>query len=301
MTRPAAARERPTQRTLLIARPRGPRFLPTCVAVWTAVLLPGTWGCVFIPRPSAEELARGYVWMCPGIEGTPILMKSAYEGMRDAGIDCAIEAYDWPSFLGPLDNLIDPTTARTLAQRVAPRIAKYIREHPGRPMHLLGYSAGGAICVFVAEALPEDVQVENVVLVQASISRDYDLTAALKRTRGQLVNIHVPSDLLMLGVGTTVFGTVDRKHGFSAGKDGFDLEKAVPQEALRAKVAQQAWSPKALWSGHFGNHLSLYNRHWNKEYVAMWLLRGLIEDEEPLESAPPTVAPPLHAGAEAKG
>lgn len=287
MTRPASTRERPSLRPLPTPRAGGQQFLPTCVAVLIAVLLPGTWGCVFIPRPTAEELARGYVWMCPGIEGSPILMKSAYQGMRDAGIDCAIEAYDWPSFLGPLDNLIDPTTARTLAQRVAPRIAEYVRAHPGRPMHLLGYSAGGAICVFVAEALPEDVQVENVVLVQASISRDYELTRALNRIRGKLVNIHVPSDLLMLGVGTTVFGTVDRKHGFSAGKDGFDLEKAVPDRALHDKVEQQAWSTKALWSGHFGNHLSLYNRHWNKEYVAMWMLKGLIEDEPPDDSVPP--------------
>lgn len=231
------------------------------------------------------QLNRGYVWMAPGIEGSTFLMKSAYDGLRDAGVDCAIEAYEWPSLFGPLENLIDPSMGRTLARAVAPRIAEYRRRHPTQPLHLLGYSGGGALAVFIAEELPEDVQVDNLVLVQVSLSRDYDLSKALRRVRGRIVNLHAPLDVLMLGMGTTVFGTMDRKHGFSAGKDGFNLEKAVRDPVERQRVEQQSWSTKALWSGHMGNHMGLYGRHWNKEYVAMYVLEGLIADETAVDPA----------------
>lgn len=234
-------------------------------------------GCASFPNPTPAQLQRGYVWMSPGIEGSPIFLRGAYEGLREAGVDCAIVVYDWPSLLGPLDNLIDPATARSLARGVAGRIADYARKYPGRPIHLLGYSGGGAIAIFAAEQLPPDVMVDNIVLVQVSLSRDYDLTRAASKVRGRIVNLYAPLELVMLGLGTTIFGTMDRKHGFSAGKDGFELEKAIPDPALRHKLEQQSWSTKALWSGHLGTHLSLYGKQWNKEYVAMYLLEGLIE------------------------
>lgn len=215
--------------------------------------------------------------MSPGIEGSPIFLRGAYQGLREAGVDCGIEVYDWPSFLGPLDNLIDAGTARTLARGVARRIAEYARAHPGRPIHLLGYSGGGAIAIFAAEFLPPDVMVDNIVLVQVSLSREYDLTRALRKTRGRMVNFHAPLEVVMLGLGTTIFGTMDRKHGFSAGKDGFDIEKAVRDPELRGRVEQQSWSTKSLWSGNFGTHADLYGKQWNKEYVAMYLLEGLVE------------------------
>jgi pimeloyl-ACP methyl ester carboxylesterase len=259
--------------------------LTAAIAVFGAILLSGAAGCVNIPRPTPAQLARGYVWMAPGIEGSAILMKSAYEGLRDAGVDCAIEVYEWPNLLGPLENLIDPTLARSLARAVAPRIAQYRRTHPDKPLHLLGYSGGGALAVFIAEELPEDTPVDNIVLVQVSLSREYDLSKALRRVRGRIVNLHAPLDVIMLGMGTTVFGTMDRKHAFSAGKDGFDLEKAVRDPAERQRVEQQSWSTKALWSGHMGTHMGLYGRQWNKEYVAMYLLDGLIEDEPMPEDA----------------
>ena len=45
-------------------------------------------------------------------------------------------------------------------------------------MGLLGFSAGTAEAIFALEYLPASVQVDTVVLLGTSISRDYDLTEA---------------------------------------------------------------------------------------------------------------------------
>ena len=139
-------------------------------------------------------------------------------------------------------------------------------------MDLVGYSGGGGLAILIAEALPKDTHLRNVVLAQAAISPDYDLSAALSHVDGRIINLYCPSDFLILGVGTSVFGTIDRSYTESAGKVGFDVERAVPDAQSRDKLIQIRWSADMLSTGHLGNHAAIVLREWNRKYVAPFLL-----------------------------
>lgn len=115
---------------------------------------------------------------------------------------------------------------------------------------------------------PREPILRNVVLVHPAVSPDYDLTSALRATRGRIINFYSPRDWFILGLGTTAFGTVDRKFVASAGKTGFDAARAVPEPAQRHRLVQVAWTREMAADGHGGDHLGGLWRSWNRKHVA---------------------------------
>ena len=187
------------------------------------------------------------------------------------GVEADIQVVDWDRPVGGLVNLMDYEGNRERARCVAEEIAQYYEAYSAAPVDLVGYSGGGGLAVMVVEELPEHVSVRNVVLAQAAVSPDYNLEQTLRRTDGVLVNFYSPYDWLILGLGTRVFGTMDREKTPSAGKVGFDLEQAVPDAALRLKVEQVKWKPQMVAKGHGGGHVGMLGYYWNKCYVAPYL------------------------------
>jgi pimeloyl-ACP methyl ester carboxylesterase len=243
--------------------------MPVVILMWLS-------GCATPRTPAAEEYGRGLIWMIPGIRGTPSMLADACRGLEDAGVQSAIEVYDWErgELFGTLSNLLDHEANLAHAAKLAESVTDYSRKHAGRPIDVVGYSGGGGLAVMLAEALPEDVRLRNVILVQAAVSPDYDLSSALARIDGKLINFHSALDWLILGLGTRAFGTMDRANVASAGNVGFNLEAAVPDEARRASVEQPAWTAAMLAKGHYGGHLGMLTYGWNKKYLAPYLIDG---------------------------
>lgn len=228
-------------------------------------VLPGCWSP---PEVTLDQLDDGLVWMFPGVEGGPWHMEQPYRALRDGGVTAAIRIHDWRNPLGSLANLADEAKNRADARRIAEQIAEYQRERRAAPVDLVGYSGGGGVAIMVAEALPDGVQLRNVVLVQPAVSPDYDLAPALRNVSGKLVNYYSWGDWLVLGLGTATFGTMDRRFTASAGMIGFDVAKAAAEPSLAARVQQHEWSPAALDAGHLGGHLGLIGYEWNRRFVA---------------------------------
>ncbi|MDX2198991.1 MAG: hypothetical protein SF069_08470 [Phycisphaerae bacterium] len=228
-------------------------------------------GCRGPDRSSPDAYDRGLIYLFPGIEGGPWQMKQPAAAFRAAGVVAAIEVHDW-SKLNWFDNLSNLPANLEAAKRIATRVADYARGNPGKPVQLVGYSGGGGLALMVVEALPADVMIDNVVLVQAAISPRFPLDTALSRLRGRLVNIYCESDWFTLGVGTSIMGTMDREFTPSAGKDGLDLSIAVRDPALRARVIQQGWTTAALRAGHLGGHLDMIGYEFNRRLVAPWVM-----------------------------
>lgn len=260
-------------------------------AITTLALCSGCWNP---PGPTARQTERGLVWMLPGIEGGPWSMHWAHAAFRDAGVESEIRIFDWKRPLATLDNLTDHEGNRRKAAQLAKRIAAYRWQHPGGAIDLVGYSGGGGLAIMVAEALPEDVRLRNVVLAQPALSPDYDLTAALSRIDGKLVNFYSPHDWLILGLGTRMFGTMDRREVASAGKETFDLRRAIRDPTLRAKVEQHCWELRMIGDGHFGGHFGILSYWWNRRYVAPYLL-----SEQPEALAPPNQSTSFDSGTSA--
>ena len=262
------------------------------VRVW-ALLIPGTmlWlaGCQDPhAAPSAQQLARGdRVYLFPGIGGIEWTLSGAMQAFRDAGVTAELRFVEWPTpFFAAMDHLQDYAANRAHADELAREIVAHRQQHPDATIDVVGYSGGGGVAVLVIEALPPAAHPRNLVLVQSAVSPTHDLTRALERLDGHLVNFYCPSDWFILGVGTQTFGTVDRVQTASAGKDGFDAPRAVPRTEQRNKLVQQAWQPDMIWAGHIGNHLGMLAYAWNKRHVAPWLMPTATEQPT---SAPATI------------
>ena len=180
-----------------------------------------------------ERADKGLVVIFPGIEGESGANRDIREGLDKAGIPYALVIYRWGSPMGMLENQTDVARDRRQGAEIASQIATYQQKHPGKPIFLIGHSAGTGIAVFALESLGRIAgakPIDGVFLLSSSLSASYDLTAALQMTRRGIVNVSNSDDTLVLGAGTAAAGNVDGGRGDSAGANG--LLPVLP-EALR--------------------------------------------------------------------
>lgn len=287
--------------------PFGVRTTHPVVPVVCALVLAASAGCWQPPKITRAQQERGYILVLEGIDFNVWQMAGTYHGLRDAGIDAAIDVPDWGYrnvFNSGYRNLSDLPNNRRLCEQFARRIGDYLREYPGRPVDIIGYSGGGALAVMTAEALPPGVTLDRIILLGAALSPDYDLSTALSRCRRGIVNFYSSADCLVLGAGTKLYGTIDRRKTPAAGHVGFRVPQEArdirgagppgeprpaadtrpgrprgdastrpggPQGGPYAKLTQIAWTPSMWRLGHDGGHFGWVARQWTAEVVAPWL------------------------------
>jgi pimeloyl-ACP methyl ester carboxylesterase len=236
-----------------------------------AILLLGT-GCSLDHLRTPERLEKGLVVILPGIEGRSILNESLARGLADGGVECGIEIFEWGTPIpgGLLINLADYERNKVIAQRLNNRLISYRSQHPHAPLHVVGHSGGGGLAIMAVERLPEQTQVSTVVLLAPAISPHYDLRGALRRTTFGIFNYYSELDAVFLLAGTTVAGTIDRRHGQSAGAVGFQkpADDSTEAAALYRKLHQVPYSADMRLAGHFGGHTDWTHPTFVKAYLA---------------------------------
>lgn len=212
------------------------------------------------------------LWVFPGVGQGELGVRRATTAFRDAGYEGEIRVHDWAWPLSHLYNLTAQQQNREDARHIARQLAARLRSQPDLVIDLVGYSGGGGVALMVVESLPDRSSVRNVILVQPAISPDYDLEPALRRITGKLVHYQSRVDWLVLGVGTSLAGTIDREFGPSSGFAGLELEKAVSDVHLRRKVVELSWSTQDITTGHIGAHFSAFGYGFNRKRIAAFLV-----------------------------
>jgi pimeloyl-ACP methyl ester carboxylesterase len=229
-------------------------------------------GCSIRDLQTPERMERGLVIILPGIEGRSRLNLNLARGLDEGGVKTGIEIFDWGSALpgGMLINLADYERNRRVAEKLKVRILRYRRRYPGRPIHLVGHSAGGGLALMATEALPRDVRLTSVILLAPAVSPKYDLHRALRRTRFGIFNHYSERDRAYLMLGTSLFGTVDRHYGPSAGAVGFERSafSGPDGEGSASRLHQIRWRPRMRRYGHDGGHTGWTNRRFVSHYLA---------------------------------
>jgi len=184
-----------------------------------------------------ERLPRGCFFYFDGAGGGTAqanYAKGVMDGMRAAGYQGASRMMPWETGRGLVaDEDASVRYKRQKAVKDAEQIRSYQRMFPSAPVCVLGFSAGTAEVAFALEALDESERVDRVVLLGAAISRDYDMTEALKRVKDKLYIITSTHDR-MLKILMPFSGTADRKFDDpGAGLRGFVLPSGASEETRR--------------------------------------------------------------------
>ena len=225
------------------------------------VLLCGFVGCADLSGlQTRERWARGYVILLPGAGGGGVgPMAGIAKGLSEAGVPYAMETDDWTTGcpLLAVYHLRALERNRSHARRIAGKVQSYRKQHPGYPVWIIAHSTGAAVALFTLEALPKDVSVEGAILLGAAVSPEYDLAPALRHAQRGVWAFYSNYDIVILGLGTAVFGTADGEHRPSAGMVGFEEPKgADPKRRVlyEAKLRERSYSVRMLRDVHLGGH-----------------------------------------------
>ena len=240
-------------------------------------------------RPSRyatpERLDRGLVVCLDGVGGWNWLPRLMRIGLARGGVDAGIVIYNWS--VGPLGMWVTDLFVRQRNRRMARGLAEvlvgYRAARPGRPVTLIGHSGGGALAAWALEALPAPAPVDRALLLAPALSPRYNLAPALDRVRHRATATYSWGDLFLMGLGTTVFGTIDRRFGPSAGLVGFRLppDLAPAERGAYARLRQMPWRPAMIRDGHLGEHCGWTGVRFARRVLAP-IVRGESDPGDPL-------------------
>jgi len=241
---------------------------------------------------SPVRLDQGLVFCLDGIGGYNIGPQWVREGLDKGGVASAIHIFEWGH--GPagmfIADLVDETGNRKRAAELARMVENYQRFYPGRPVYLIGHSGGAGMVVFALEQMSTDTQVDAAFLLAPALDPGRNLAPALRHVRRYCLATSSPADFPLMGTGTSIFGTMDRKHTLSAGLVGFQVPKDLSpgDRADYRRLRQAKWDAKLLATGHLGGHMGWSSTAFAREFIAP-VLRG----EEP-----PAIFKPVTGNAE---
>lgn len=203
------------------------------------------------PRETGDPRC-GTVFLLDGVGGfklTPLMVRRA---LRQAGSPLATYFFDWHR--GPRGEMLADLMCLRANRRAALRLARLIRrrsrEYPHAPIHLVSYSGGTGLAVFAAEQLGRRARIDVLVLGASALSPRYPLAAALARVN-HCYALTSRRDWMLLGVGTTLFGTVDRRFRPAAGLVGFQQMRGIAAD----NFTELPWTPELCALGHAGHHV----------------------------------------------
>jgi hypothetical protein len=225
------------------------------------------------PNPLKADL-RPYILHLPGIGGYMNIDRAMIWGLHDGGVKADVDVYDWTEGDPGMDALTAHDRNRAEAQIIADKIALRAKLRPNEPITITCHSGGCAMAAWALEKLPQDVQVQDVFMMSAALSPKYDLSAALHRVVGHLYVFSSQRDVLVLGTGTKMFGTMDGVKGDAAGRVGFTMP-ATGDPNQYAKVVPCPYQDKWMALGDIGDHIGAMNRDFAAAVLAPMILDGL--------------------------
>jgi pimeloyl-ACP methyl ester carboxylesterase len=239
-----------------------------------------TTGCMSGQTTNTTASSHGDVYYLDGAGGGGLVSNWGYgvkQGLSMAGFNGQFVEPHWETGIGVFaDQVASDNYKRDKARGVANLIRKAKSSYPDAPITLMGLSAGTAVAVFTLEALPANVQVDNVILLGCSVGDDYDLTKALKHVSGRLYVFTSDNDAV-LNFAVPMAGTADREAGTvpSAGLNGFTVPAGASQQTRRqySKITNIVWRSSFEKDGDWGGHTDTTHPRFVHDYIAPLVLQ----------------------------
>ena len=236
------------------------------------------------PLPTTRPIdgPNAYLLHVPGIAGEATIDRMLVAGLIEGGFGGRTEIYDWTGQNPGIAALVNRERNDREARKIAEKVIAHRRQHPGSTIMLTAHSGGTGLVVFALEKLPADVMVDGVLLLSPALSPDYDLSRALARVTGKMYVFSSTLDVFVLGLGTKLFGTIDRNQTDSAGRVGFvkpdDAADPPQYDKLVSCPYEKAW----LAYGNLGDHVTVMNRSFSRHILTPLVLSHLPGNGGPL-------------------
>lgn len=244
-------------------------WISVCVICVAGCGCAGAW-------PQREGIIRPdgvHVIHVPGIMGGLGHDRELAYGLLLGGVE-DVDVFEWTDVM-PMRNLTDVEYQQKKGEELAARIRQHRALNPEARLVLTAHSGGGIVVIRALESLdmPDDSEststtaaaiVEQVWLLGVAVSPSYDLGRVMART-DRLVSVSSHHDWVILGLGTSLFGTSDRQHRDSAGMIGFAYDHPRFEQ----------WGYDRSWSkfGNNGDHLRLLDHRFARSVIARSMLR----------------------------
>ena len=224
-------------------------------------------------RP-AKLAARGDLHIhLPGIGGYRGIDRRLLRGLAEGHLGGTITHYDWTARDPGFGALLARKRNDDEATIVSQIIVDHARANPGSRITLTAHSGGAGILAWALERLPDDVTVDTVVFLSPALSPAYDLSKALMHVRNHAYAFYSPHDVAVLGIGTTLFGTIDGVKAEASGKVGF-TKPATADAAQYDKLLQFPYEKSWAKLSNIGDHVGSMARPFIREIVTPLLLSG---------------------------
>jgi hypothetical protein len=224
--------------------------------------------------PGGES--QGLVVVADGVGGFDLCGTALVHVLRALELPYMVKVVSWGHGLGRWHADLTNASNRDLrAGEIAVMIQNFRRDNPALPVFVVGKSGGTGLIVKALEHLPGGT-VERAVLLAPALSPTYDLTAALAAVHREMVVFWSPLDVIVLGLGTRIFGTIDRIKSVSAGLVGFRGPAAAEadRQSDYGKLRQVRWRAEMATTGHLGGHVGTDNPAFLRKYVVPLLRVG---------------------------
>ena len=234
-----------------------PGWVSICIL---ALVVPA--GCAPMFGPRAQN---GITFYCPGAGNFDFGDIGIRQGLEAAGYQGQVASVLWTSGLGPgVDQRLG--NARLAGLRLAWMIEQYVNKYPGRPVNIIGLSAGTGVAIWTLENLKLGYNVDNVVLLGSSLWHRYDVSKALRHVNGKIYNYYSPQDFVLAGP-MKLFGTIDGVFG----EDGAGAVGLHPPGGSN-RVVNIRWEPAFKRYGNFGNHTDGTRAPFVEQYISKHIM-----------------------------
>lgn len=203
----------------------------------------------------------------------PLLVRRA---IREEQIPIGTILVDWQTpLIGEIwTDLMWLRRNRVMGAKLARQLLAFRREHPAVKIHVLAFSGGAGIAVFAGEVLADRRIIETLILAAPALSRDYNLAPTLHCVE-RCFTLVSERDNWILGVGTRLFGTMDRSFSPAAGKTGFRIPHGASAKDICEynRLREIYWSRAMRHDGHLGGHTDWASVGFLRKHL-LPLLRG---------------------------
>jgi pimeloyl-ACP methyl ester carboxylesterase len=244
------------------------------------VVCVGLGGCAFsrqeTPPAVMEPGQRGVVIVVDGAGDFRATSDAVQKAVEKACLPLEVVSVDWSHGFGRVvADHTDWQHSQEEGLRLAGQIVSYRQACPERALHLIAHSAGSAVALSAAAAVPAGT-IDRLILLAPSVSTQFDVRPALRGTREGIDVFYSSRDVFSLGIAVAMIGTADGCRGCqAAGRFGFQAQPETPEDVvLYAKLRQHPWERCVLWTGNLGHHSGTKHQRFLHAYILPLLDAG---------------------------